>query len=69
MTKCECVYANAGSGRGLLPGGRGQHLGIRAEVAETDWTIVTDLTAEVVQILKKTTIQVNKEEVNDTAAL
>lgn len=37
----------------LVPGSSGQHFGIRAEVAEADWSIITDLTAEVVEILEK----------------
>lgn len=36
-----------------VPGSSGQHFGIRAEVAEADWPIITDLTAEVVEILEK----------------
>lgn len=37
----------------MLPGGRSQHFGVGAEVAEANWSIVPNLTAEVVQILKK----------------
>lgn len=40
-----------------LPGGSGQHSGVWAEMAEADWSIITDLTAEVVQILKRRIIQ------------
>lgn len=39
------------SGRALVPGGCGQHFGVGAEVAEADRTRITDLTAEVVEIL------------------
>ena len=37
----------------MVPGGSGQHFGVWAEVTEADWSIITDLTAEVVEILKK----------------
>ena len=37
----------------MVPGGGGEHFRVGAEVAEADWSIISDLTAEVVEILKK----------------
>lgn len=39
--------------KGWLPGSCGQHFGVGTEVAEADRSIITDLTAEVVEILEK----------------
>ena len=37
----------------MVPGARGQHLGVRAELTVGDRTVVSDLRAEVVQILER----------------
>lgn len=37
----------------MVPGSGGQHFRVGAEVAEADWPVITDLTAEVVEILEK----------------
>lgn len=50
------AYADAMSANiivGLLPGSGGQHFGVGAKVAEADWSIIPNLTAEVVQVLEK----------------
>lgn len=37
----------------MVPRSGGEHFGVRAEMAEADWPIITDLAAEVVEILQK----------------